>query len=193
MYNNFGKINILVVIIIVLAQVIIFGAGYFLFVRDATPVEPQRLNTLERTDVEPPRQRVEPRVEPHLNRHNEGHSSGFADSGSFDAVGKDYIKEYALYNLGDLTINLAGSDTRYLVVSISLEHRQADRRLPDELKNKTPIIRDRLISYFSRLTIDDIRNNDNREIFKDDIIRTLNGLLLEGRITYVVFEQFVFQ
>ena len=190
MFNNNGKINILVVIIIVLVQVIILGGGYFFFIRDTSEEPPQRLQTLERTEVQPP---PRPRVEPNLDRASNNSSQGFSDSGIYDGGGKDYIKEYALFNLGDLTIVLSGPETTYFVVGITFEYRQSDKKLPDEMRNKTPIFKDRLIGYFSRLTIDDIKVYENRDIFKEDILRIVNGQLLEGRITNVLFEQFVFQ
>ena len=190
MRDNIGKINILVVVIIVLVQVIILGGGYFFFIRDTSQEAPQKLQTLERTEVQTaPR----PRVEPSPERVNNGSSQGFIDTGVYDAGGKDYIKEYSLFNLGDLTIVLSGPETTYLVVGITFEYRQSDKKLPDEMRNKTPIFKDRLIAYFSRLTLDDIKNHENRDIFKEDILRIINSQLLEGRITNVLFEQFVFQ
>jgi flagellar basal body-associated protein FliL len=190
MLNNSGKINILVVIIIILVQCIIAGVAWFLFFREPQPEPQPRLQTLERTEVQ---QSGRQRVEPTASRLNTDQHQGFVDHQNFEIGGKDYLRTYALFTLNDITINLAGPESRFLVVGVTLEYRQADRRLPDELKNKTAIFNDRLINYFSRLTIEVVRNHENRDIFKDDIMSIINGQLLEGRITNVLFEKFVFQ
>jgi len=195
MKRDSGKINILVIIIIVLTNVIILGTGYYFFIikpsRSEDQLQQQRLNTLERVDVQAPQRQ---RIEPTPNRLNAGNNQqGFVDTQVFDVGGKDYLKNYALYNIESLTINLAGKDPTYLVVAVTLEYRQSDKKLPDELKMKTPIFKDKLIGYFSRLSIDVVRDNNYREIFRDDILSIINGQLLEGRVTNVLFEQFVFQ
>ncbi|MCL1826782.1 MAG: flagellar basal body-associated FliL family protein [Candidatus Cloacimonetes bacterium] len=192
MLNNSGKINILIIIIIVLVNMIILGVAYFFLIYQSEPngdASPE-LTTLEKTEVAPHRQKVDPTPS---SLNTERSSSGFGDHSAYNTGGKDYLKDFALFNIDPLTINLAGEEPKYLVVSIAFEYRLSDKKLPDELRNKIPLLKDKLISYFSKLRIEDVRNHDNREIFKDDIISIINQLLLEGRITNVLFDQFVFQ
>ncbi len=176
--NNKGKINILIIVIIVLVQLIIGVAIYFLFLREKS--EPIRLKALETTTLTDTTSSI-----------SKDKDDNDLKSNSFDA--KDYIKDYTIFSIGDLIINPYGSESRFFIISISFEHRQAEKKLPDELKNKTPLIKDRLIGYFSRLAIEDLQKIDNRDIFKDDIMKTVNSMLTEGRITNVFFEQYVIQ
>ncbi|MCL2062797.1 MAG: flagellar basal body-associated FliL family protein [Candidatus Cloacimonetes bacterium] len=182
MRNNIGRINILVIIIIILVQLIIAGGIYFYFWMNNDGEEsPQRMQGLQQTDV--PTQRRE--------------ESRNSDRGSFTEGGftgaKDYTRDFAIFNVGDIIVNPLGSESRFLVLIVLFEYRLADRRLPAELQNKAPMFRDRITQYFSRITIEDLRDVENRDIFRDDIIRVINNLLVEGRITDVFFEQFVLQ
>lgn len=177
--NENGKINIIIVVLIIVVQILIGVALYFFVFRDKS--EPVRLTTLEKTHV--------PEARPQISaERNSRDTSIIAD---FEA--KDYLKDYTLFSMGDLIVNPSGAESRFFIVSIVLEHRQSDRRLPDELKSKTPLIKDRMIFYFSRLTVEDLQDVDNREVFKEDLIKLINGLLVEGRITSVLFDQYVIQ
>ena len=179
MKNNSGKINIMVVIIILMANIIIIGLVYFLLFANKQP--PQQAPMQRLPQAEAPR------------RQEESRSSGrsFSDSGFSGA--KDYTRDFALFSVGDIIVNTSGTNSSFFITSVLVEYRQADRRLPPELTNKAPMFRDRMTGYFSRLTADELRDMDNRDIFRDDIMRLINNMLIEGRITDVIFEQFVIQ
>ena len=186
--NNHGKVNFLVVIIIVLVQCLIFG-GLFVYVFIINREEPVNLrpagNLPPQTEVNPIQQQQAPA------RNDQGSARGGGGGGGLGA--RDFTRDFALFNVDDIIVNPAGADNRFFITSVSLEYRQADRRLPDELRNKTPLIKDAMTGYFSRLTIEEIRNIDMRENFRDDIMRLVNGLLIEGRVTNVVFSQWLIQ
>lgn len=181
MIDTKGKINIIVIIVIILVQLLIAAGLYFFVLKEKD--EPVKLTTLEKTEILPQKQTSV------ASRNSEIRSSDTIQS----LEARDYIKDFTIFDLGDLIVNPLGTESRFFIVTISFEHRQSDRRLPDELKNKVPLFRDRLIGYFSRLTVDDLRNIENRDIFKDDIMQMINSMLTEGRITNVFFEQFVIQ
>lgn len=177
--NNKGKISILIIVIIVLVQLIIGATIYFLFLREKT--EPIKLKTIESANITNPKTQIND----NSLEHNDSSLT------SFDA--KDYIKDYTIFAIGDLIVNPFGTESRFFIVSISFEHKQADKKLPDELTNKTPLIKDKLIYYFSRLSVEELQKIDNRDIFKEDIMKTVNSMLTTGRITNVLFEQYVIQ
>ena len=186
--NNFGKINILVIIIIVLVQAMLFGGlfvWFFVFNQDQNGTPQMRpVTTLERTEVAPAEQ---PRAQQRNERDRDRERGGSVGFGA-----RDFTRDFTLFNLDDIIVNPAGVD-RFFITSLSLEHRQADRNLPVELRNKTPLIKDALIGYFSRLTVEELRDIDNRENFREDVMRLINGMLIEGRVTNVVFQQWVIQ
>jgi flagellar basal body-associated protein FliL len=190
MNNESGKVNLIIVAIIVVVQLILLGVVYFLFFHAPQNVQP-RMAPIERTDVDVfvPRP-TDSRSEPTQERARTG--SNWEPGGG---VAKDYLKDYTIFQLGDIVVNptLTTDENRFFVVSVSFEYRRADKKLPDELKQKVPLFRDGVMSYFSRLTVEDLRQFDNREVFKEDLMKMMNSLLVEGRITDVFFEQFVLQ
>jgi flagellar basal body-associated protein FliL len=192
MNNESGKVNLIVVAIIIVVQLLLAAGVYFLFFSAPSEVQPT-MTAIERTDVDVfiPRP-TEARNEPTSERNRPAGSSMWEVGGG---VAKDYLKDYTIFQLGDIVVNptLTTDENRFFVVSVSFEYRRADRKLPDELKQKSPLFRDGVMGYFSRLTVDDLRNFENREIFKEDLMRMMNNLLVEGRITDVFFEQFVLQ
>ncbi len=106
---------------------------------------------------------------------------------------KDYINDYSVYSLGDIVVNIPGAETHYLVVTVAFEYQLKDKKLPDELKNKDVLIKDKLNSYFAAKTLEDLQDITKREKMKEDILDEVNQMLLEGEITKVLFAQFVIQ
>lgn len=110
-----------------------------------------------------------------------------------DEDDKDYIKDYTVYSLGDIVVNIPGEETHYLVVTIAFEYQIKDKKLPDELKNKDVLIKDRLNTYFGSKSLAELQDVKNRDKMKTDILDIVNNMLLEGEITKVLFAQFVIQ
>jgi len=106
---------------------------------------------------------------------------------------KDYINDYTVYSLGDIVVNIPGEETHYLVVTVAFEYQLKDKKLPDELKNKDVLIKDKLNSYFAAKNLVDLQDITKREKMKEDILEEVNQMLLEGEITKVLFAQFVIQ
>jgi|GEM_PF-1962821 len=178
-----GKINALVVIIIILVQLLLSVCIYVFVLREADEKPKETMSLLPRVETPQPQ-----RSNTDDTRRND---RSFNTSNFYGA--RDYTREYTLFSLGDLVVNPASSGSGFFLSTILFEYRQSDKRLPDELKNKAPMFKDRIIQYFSRLTIDDLRDIENRDVFREDIMRIINNLLVEGRITDVFFEQFVLQ
>jgi len=179
--NNKGKINILVIIIIVVVQLIAVAAVWWFFIRETGEVEPTGPKPIAKTEVEPP---------PSTDKKTDDTSTTGTDNGK----ALDFIKDYAIFSLGDVVLNPKGAEKNtFFITTISFQYRLADKNIAVELKNKTPLFRDSILSYFARFTLDDLKNIEMRDTFKEDIQRMVNSSLLEGRITNVLFEQFVIQ
>jgi flagellar basal body-associated protein FliL len=200
MLNNKGKINILVIIIIVLLWALSAGGLYIYFTYIKPPATPEK-SGLQPVTVAPPSQPPivnppNPAVSPSVGTRDASKSGSTfgGDSDSYSG-GKDYVKDFALFALGKepLTVNLSGQDQHFLIIAVVFEYRLTDKELPAELSAKTPVFKDRLLQYFSKLTIDDVKEMNNRDIFKGDIMKIINNSLIKGRITDVIFDQFMFQ
>ncbi len=170
--NDSGKLNMIIIIVIVVLQIAIAAALYFfVFKKDDANIKP----------IETDKKKEKPQLE-ELN------------SGQSDAKGaKDYLKEYAIFKVEDVVINPKDAPESFLVVSIAFEYQLKNINLPNELKNKDILIKDKILSYFSQKTKEELQNIDNRELFKSDLKKTINSLLIEGRITNVLFSSYVMQ
>ena len=198
MKDNTGKVDLIIVLVIILANALLGFVLWFFFIRDAE--SPQNntsggMTPLQRTEVDHDYGRDDRRDDHRRDdrRDNERWRDSRYDTSS-DFGAKDYVKEYTIWDLGDpLTVNPLNAPRSFFVVSISFEIRQADKKLPDELKNKLPLFKDSLQYFFSRLTLEELRDIEMRENYKRDIMRMVNGMLMEGRITNVIFAQWVIQ
>ncbi|HPM01756.1 MAG TPA: flagellar basal body-associated FliL family protein [Candidatus Cloacimonadota bacterium] len=180
--NNSGKISILIIIIIVVLQIILAGALYFfVFKKDDQNIKPIKIEEKKNEDQKDSESDVE-----QLEQGKEGTTSPKVKA-------KDYLTEYAIANLSDIVINPKDSPESFLVVSIALEYQIKNENLPTELKNKDLLIKDKILTYFSLKSKDELQNIDNREIFKKEIKKDVNALLIEGKITNVLFPQYVMQ
>ncbi len=176
MKDNHGKINMMIIIVIVVLQIIIAGALYFfVFKKDDPKLNPIKV---EKKTIDQPEQEVTEEKE---------------DTKSTKTKAKDYINEYAIANLSDIVVNPKDAPESFLVVSIALEYQIKNENLPTELKNKDLLIKDKILTYFSLKTKNELQNIDNRENFKKDVKKEVNSLLIEGKITNVLFPQFVMQ
>ena len=195
MLDNSGKVNIIVVLLIIIIQLLISGGIYFLFLKDNIQTDDNKGSSAlaeSRVEIPQPAQQVR-QSERYESSSNQSSPSGsfFDDSQDFGA--KDYERDFALLKLDDIIINPSGAESRFFVVTITFEYRQSDKKLPAELGSKTALIKDRIISYFSKLTVDEIKDLNNRNAFKMDVMRITNNLLINGRITDVLFDQFIVQ
>jgi len=184
-----GKINIIVVLVILFVMLGAGGAYFWFFLRD--PVEVPA--SLSLSTISNPVAETAPETTPATNNKSTSSTSPTTPTPTGSGA-MDYIKDYAIFTLGDIVVNPRDAEKNtYLITSISFAYRLSDKNMPVELKNKTPIFRDSILSYFSRCTLVDLRDIEKRDTFKEDIMRMVNESLLEGRITNVLFEQFVIQ
>ena len=94
--------------------------------------------------------------------------------------------------LAPFIVNLADKNARrYLKVKIALE--LSDEKLKDEIKERTPEIRDLVTLLLSSKTFADISTFDGKLALKTEIMNRLNAILINGRVTNVFFVDFVVQ
>ena len=208
MKDNSGKVNLVVIAVIIMVQMVLVVGVYFLL-SGTTQEEPIKFTAIDKTEIPDLDTSPKPKGKNKADEEDVSSDRPSNDNSSssrpksrpkggggfdFDSGGaKDYIKEYALFSLGDVIVNPTGSDGRFFVTSISLEYKQIDKKLPDELKNKVPAFQHRVNRYFSSQTMEDLRNPEKLDDFHEDVMRQINGSLVEGRITDVFFTQWVIQ
>jgi flagellar FliL protein len=96
------------------------------------------------------------------------------------------------FKLDPFIVNLADTDARrYLKVTITLE--VSDDKVKDELKERTPEIRDIITLLLSSKKYTDISTFDGKLALKTEIMNRINVVLNRGKITNVYFIDFVVQ
>jgi flagellar FliL protein len=97
-----------------------------------------------------------------------------------------------LYPLDTFTVNLkSDSGRRYLKAAISLELNGEE--LSIELDNKSPVIRDRIIRILSSKTLEEISSKKGKKKISQQIIDTLNAMIVDGNVRGIYFTEFVIQ
>lgn len=97
-----------------------------------------------------------------------------------------------IVKLGIYTINLNSmGEARYLKADIQAE--VSSEETSEEVKMRTPQIRDMLISYLSSLTIKDTYGAKAKARIRDNIERRVNQVLVSGEVRRVFFTDFMTQ
>lgn len=98
-----------------------------------------------------------------------------------------------LVTLDSFIVNLNESkSTRYLKVTFAAE--LASDELESRLKERKEVVRDRVITYLSGLTVDEVRGSETKEAIREMVAKRLNEAL--GRkdgVRSVLFTEFVVQ
>lgn len=97
-----------------------------------------------------------------------------------------------LYPLDTFTVNLkSDAGRRYLKATISLELNGEE--LSIELDNKSPVIRDRIIRILSSKTLEEISSKKGKQKVSEQIIDTMNSMIVDGNVKGIYFTEFVIQ
>ena len=97
-----------------------------------------------------------------------------------------------IYDMDDFTVNLLNENgKRYLRTKLNLELDSED--LLSEVERKVPLIRDRVIEVLSSKRVEEITTRDGKERVKDELVKVLNTLLIDGQVKNVYFITFVIQ
>lgn len=116
-------------------------------------------------------------------------SSGRGDS---DENSRKLSEIGVLYPLDSFTVNLKSDDgRRYLKATISLE--LSGDELSIELNNKAPVVRDRIIRILTSKTLEEISSKKGKQKVSEQIIETLNSMIVDGNVKGIYFTEFVIQ
>ncbi len=96
------------------------------------------------------------------------------------------------FSLEPFVVNLMDQGgTKYLKVTIQLE--LSDVKLTEQAKNKTPQIRDAIITLLTNKTSDELITPEGKLILKDEIKQRVSQILGENTVTNVYLTDFVMQ
>lgn len=114
-----------------------------------------------------------------------------------DGSEKDGKKTYefgAVHAIPDLIINPRGSTGRRVFkISVALEYDPANAELAKEMEERTPFMRDFLITYLSGMNEDSLSDISYRETIRDSLSTAMNRFLSAGRVDRVLFQDFIRQ
>ena len=100
----------------------------------------------------------------------------------------------ATYTLKSLTVNLANTDSSHFVrIQVVLQYPQSNAALATELKDREYIIDDKIISDLRSKTYDDLATDKGEKALKQELMRTVNGVLTKGQVDGVYFDDFLIQ
>ena len=68
-----------------------------------------------------------------------------------------------------------------------------DAKVQEEIGKRLPQIKNQINNILSSKSIKEIQTNEDREILRREILERVNGIIMNGRITNVYFEEFVYQ
>jgi flagellar FliL protein len=119
----------------------------------------------------------------HGGGHGEG--GGKKSGGLPSDTGKIIPQEGFQVNLA----TAAGSQPRYLKMNMSFEMEQGQDE--DELKVKTPKVRDAVINILNSKKAADISSPEGRDLLKEQVKQAANGYLKDTKIKNVYFSNFV--
>lgn len=94
------------------------------------------------------------------------------------------------FNVGDFTANLSGpASTHYVKLSVNFEiSKEAD---DEEMKQRKPQFRDKIISLINSKKPDDLQGAEGRNFLKDEIKAVVNTFVTKGKVEGVYFSTFV--
>lgn len=113
------------------------------------------------------------------------HGKGSATKDAKEVQGINFALEPFVVNLMDQ------SGTKYLKVSVQIE--LADAKLAEQAKNKTPQLRDAIITLLTNKTSDELITPEGKLLLKDEIKQRANQILGEGTVINVYLTDFVMQ
>lgn len=109
-----------------------------------------------------------------------------APAGGHDAP----ASEARFFSIGDFTANLAGpASSHYVKVTVNFEiSKEADE---EELKQRKPQFRDKVISLLNSKQPADLQSLEGRNYLKEEIKTVSNTFLKKGKVEGVYFSAFV--
>jgi flagellar FliL protein len=123
-----------------------------------------------------------------------GHGAAAAPAGEHGAAAASGDaappSDVRFFTVGDFTANLAGpASTHYVKVNINFEiNKDADE---EELKQRKPQFRDKIISLLNSKKPSDLQSSEGRNYLKEEIKTVVNGFVQKGKVEGVYFSTFI--
>lgn len=119
-----------------------------------------------------------------------GHGAPAAGGHGAPAAGEPAVVDARFFALGDFVANLSGpASSSYVKVSVNFEiSKDADE---EELKQRKPQFRDKVISLLNAKKASDLQNADGRNYLKEEIKTVANTFVKKGKVEGVYFSAFV--
>ena len=118
-----------------------------------------------------------------------------ADANASGQPGQEAVAEQllgAIYGLETFIVNLADKGgTRYLRVTMDLE--LGIPELESEIEKRLPQVRDSILMILPSKRFEDISSVEGKVALRDEILKALNGFLVQGEISNIYFKEFVVQ
>ena len=169
-----GKNTLMIVIIAVLVLIIIGGAVTAILLMGG-----------DEEEMQSQQQMSTPQAKESRSSSRSRSNSNTIDSRKLSDIG-------ILYPLDTFTVNLKSDQgRRYLKATISLELNGEE--LSMELDNKSPVIRDRIIRILSSKTLEEISSKKGKQKVSEQIIDTMNSMIIDGDVKGIYFTEFVIQ
>ncbi len=173
MANSEGKVNIIIIAAIVMANLLL-SVGFYFFV-------------IKKSDADPKKEAA-------AKKAGDSEESSSESEGSDENKEKENPEAFGMHNMEDLVINPKDGDGRFLVITMGFEFdKMKYEKLEEELKAKDIVFKDSFNTYFASLSMAELQNIENRQKIKEDIKKMVNKDLSEGKIKKVLFSQFVIQ
>ncbi|MCD4651599.1 MAG: flagellar basal body-associated FliL family protein [Candidatus Cloacimonetes bacterium] len=109
---------------------------------------------------------------------------------------KNYAKNFAvltLDNFQEIVVNPQNSEGHILMISIGLEYRLKEKKLPEEIDVKLAILKNNLNLLLASQLLSDLYNFEYRETLAGQMLATLNKSLVEGELTRVFITEYIIQ
>lgn len=119
-----------------------------------------------------------------------GHGAPAAGGHGAPAEGAAAVPQARFFPVGDFTANLAGpASTSYVKVTVNFEiSNDADE---EEMKQRKPQFRDKIISLLNSKKSVDLQSADGRNYLKEEIKTVANTFIKKGKVEGVYFSAFV--
>ena len=117
-----------------------------------------------------------------------------ADEGTAGAAAEHTAKDIPAHivSMDPFVVNLADtSEITYLKITINLE--VESEIITEELKTKTPQIRDAILMLLTSKTADDVKDTGGKLALQDEMVSRINNHLHTGKVKAVYFTEFVMQ
>ncbi|NLY11488.1 MAG: flagellar basal body-associated protein FliL [Firmicutes bacterium] len=97
------------------------------------------------------------------------------------------------FTAGEFIVNLVANSNQNRFIRTGIVLEVDSRSTITELEKREPQVRDRIISTLRLRSVEELSKTDGLDSLKEDLMKTLNDLLLKGKIVDIYFNELVIQ